>query len=98
MFKYLILSTSLLMISLFGLIVARKHLIIMLMSLEILLLASSINFVIFSVYYDDILGQMWCLLVLTIGGAESAIGLDIIIAFYRLKGSISIRNLNKVFK
>jgi len=58
MFKYLILSTSLLMISLFGLIVARKHLIIMLMSLEILLLASSINFVIFSVYYDDILGQM----------------------------------------
>jgi len=94
MFKYLILSTNLFIISLFGIIVARRHLIIMLMSLEIMLLASSVNFVIFSVYFDDILGQIYCLLVLTISAAESALGLAIIIAYYRLRGSISVKSIH----
>jgi len=64
------------------------------MSLEIMLLASSVNFVVFSVYFDDILGQIYCLLVLTVGGAESAIGLAIIISFYRLRGSISVKSIH----
>jgi NADH-quinone oxidoreductase subunit K len=59
------------------------------MSLELLLLASSINFVAFSIFFDDILGQVYCFLIFTVGAAESAIGLAIVISFYRVRGSIS---------
>jgi len=89
MFKYLILSLFLVIISMFGLFIMRKHLIIMLISLELLLLACNINFVMFSIFLDDIIGQVYCFLLYTIGAAESAIGLALIIAFYRVRGSIS---------
>lgn len=89
MSKYLILSVILIIISMIGLFVTRKHLIIMLMSLELLLLASSLNFIIFSLFIDDILGQIYCFLIFTVGAAESAIGLALVITFYRVRGSIS---------
>jgi len=69
---------------------SRKHVIIILISLELILLSANINFVIFSVFLDDILGQIFALLVLTVAAAESAIGLAILIIYYRLRGGISV--------
>jgi NADH-quinone oxidoreductase subunit K len=78
-------------IGLLGLFLSRQtHLIIILMALEIILLSANINFVIFSIYFDDMLGQIYSLLVLTIGAVESAIGLAILIVYYRLRGSIAV--------
>jgi len=91
---YLVLSSTVFIIGIFGMFLSRRHLIIILMSLELILLASNINFIIFSVYLDDILGQVYGLLILTIGAAESAIGLAILIVYYRLRGSISVDIIN----
>jgi len=74
----------------FGMFLSRKHLIIILMALEIILLSANINFIIFSIFFDDMIGQIYCLLVLTIGATESAIGLAILIVYYRLRGSIAV--------
>lgn len=90
MFKYLILSSALFIIGMFGMFLSRKNLITILMALELLLLSANINFVIFSIYLDDMLGQINSLLILTIGATESAIGLAILMLFYRLRGSISV--------
>jgi len=90
MSKYLILSSALFVISMFGMFLSRKHLIIILMALEMLLLSANINFVVFSLYLDALSGQIYSLIILTIGAAESAIGLAILIVYYRLRGSIAI--------
>lgn len=87
---YLLLSMSLFLIGTFGMFLSRKHVIIILISLELILLSTNINFVIFSVFLDDILGQIYALLVLTVAAAESALGLAILIVYYRLRGGISI--------
>lgn len=94
MFKYLILSSALFIIGMFGMFLSRKHLIIILMALEILLLSANINFIVFSIYLDDMIGQVYSLLILTIGATESAIGLAILILYYRLRGSIAIDTIN----
>lgn len=91
MSKYLFLSSMLFIIGLLGLFLSRQtHLIIILMALEIILLSANINFIIFSIYFDDLLGQIYSLLILTIGAVESAIGLAILIVYYRLRGSIAV--------
>jgi len=91
MSKYLVLSSMLFLIGLLGLFLSRQtHLIIILMALEIILLSANINFIVFSIYFDDILGQIYSLLILTIGAVESAIGLAILIVYYRLRGSIAV--------
>jgi NADH-quinone oxidoreductase subunit K len=87
---YLILSISLLLIGTFGMFLSRKHVIVILISLELILLSININFVVFSIYLDDFLGQIYALLVLTVAAAESALGLAILIVYYRLRGGISI--------
>lgn len=87
---YILLSMCLFLIGTFGMFLSRKHVIIILISLELILLSTNINFVIFSVFLDDILGQIYALLVLTVAAAESALGLAILIVYYRLRGGISI--------
>jgi len=87
---YLFISISLFLIGTFGMFLSRKHVIIILISLELILLSTNINFVIFSVFLDDLLGQIYALLVLTVAAAESALGLAILIVYYRLRGGISI--------
>ena len=81
-------------LGLFGIILNRQNIIIVLMSIELLLLSINLNFIYFSVYIDDILGQIFTLYVLTIAAAESAIGLSIMIVFYKLYGNISIYKIN----
>ena len=66
----------------------------MLMSIELMLLAINLNFIIFSVYLDDILGQIFALFILTIAAAESSIGLAILVVYYRMQGSVSIDSIN----
>ena len=64
------------------------------MSIEIMLLAINLNFIFFSIYIDDIMGQIFSLYILTVAAAESAIGLAILVVYYRLRGVISIDNIS----
>lgn len=90
MFVYLFLSISIFIIGSLGMCLSRKHIIIVLISLELILLASNVNFVISSLFLDDFLGQIYSLMVFTVAAAESALGLAILIIYYRLRGGISI--------
>jgi len=88
--KYLFVAMILFLIGLSGIFLNRKNIIILLMSIELMLLAINFNFIIFSVFLDDILGQLFALLVLTVAAAESAIGLAILVVYYRIRGTIAI--------
>jgi len=81
-------------IGLCGIILNRQNIIIILMSIELLLLSINLNFIYFSVFIDDIIGQVFSLLILTVAAAESAIGLAIIIVFFKIYGDISIYKIN----
>jgi len=96
MFKYLFLSVHIFVIGMLGLFLVRRHIIIILMSIELMLLSININFVAFSIYIDDLLGQLYCLLVLTVGAAETALGLAILIVYYKLRGGISTDLIGKL--
>jgi len=82
-------------IGLIGIILNRKNILITLMSIELLLLAVNLNFAAFSIYLDDIVGQIFVLFILTIAAAESAIGLAIITVFYKLKNSIQLEPIKQ---
>lgn len=90
----IIFSLILFFVGAFGLFLTRKHIIMMLLSLEIVLLSINYNFLIFSVMYDDVLGQIYVLCILTLAAAESAIGLAILVVYYRLRGGISLDLVN----
>ena len=77
-------------IGLVGIVLNRKNILIIIMSIELLLLAINLNFAAFSIYLDDIIGQIFILFILTIAATESAIGLAIITVFFRLKNSINL--------
>jgi len=93
---YLVVSTLLFLIGISGIFLNRKNIIVLLMSVELMLLAVNINFVVFSVFLDDLLGQVFCLLILTVAAAESAIGLALLIVYYRVRGTISIDFINLI--
>lgn len=95
-FKLLLISTVLFIIGLLGIFLLKRNLIIILMSIELVLLAINFNFIIFSVYLDDIIGQIFTLLILTVAAAESSIGLAILVMYYRRKGIISINLMNYI--
>lgn len=82
-------------IGLIGIVLNRKNILIIIMSIELLLLAVNLNFAALSVYLDDIIGQIFVLFILTIAATESAIGLAIITVFYRLKNSIELEPIKK---
>ena len=91
---FLILSSLLFLIGVFGIFLNRKNVIIILMSIEIILLAVNINFVSFSYFLGDLTGQIFSLFVLTVAAAEAAIGLAILVCFFRNKGSIAVDDAN----
>ena len=82
-------------IGLIGIALNRKNILIILMSIELLLLAVNLNFAIFSIYLDDIVGQIFIIFVLMVAAAESAIGLAILTGFYRLRNSIQFEPIKK---
>lgn len=94
MISFLGLSLILFIVGAYGMTLSRSHLIIILISLELMLLSININFLISSSYLDDLLGELNVLLILTIAAAEIAIGLAICIAYYRLRGGISMDYIN----
>jgi len=94
MLKYFLLSFILLFIGFMGLFLTKRHIIILLLSIELLFLAINYNFLLFSVFLDDIIGQFFALCVITIAAAESSIGLSILVIFYKLRGGISLDIIN----
>lgn len=87
---YMNLSLIIFIIGILGFVLNRKNIILMLISIEIMLLGITFLILVSSISYDDILGQTFAIYIISIAGAESAIGLGILVAFYRLRGSISI--------
>lgn len=93
-FVIFVLSLILLALSFCGIFVLRSNLIITLISLEVLLFTVNLNFIVFSAFLDDVLGQVFSLLVLSVAAAESSIGLALLVAMFRVRGIISIDYLN----
>ena len=91
---YLTVAAILFTIGVFGIFINRKNVIVILMSVEMLLLAVNINLVAFSAFLGDLVGQVFALLVLTVAAAEASIGLAILVAFYRNRGSIAVEDVN----
>ena len=93
---YLILAAIIFTIGVVGIFLNRKNVIIILMSIELILLAVNINLVSFSIFSQDLTGQIFALFILTVAAAEAAIGLAIIVVYYRNKGSIRVGDINSL--
>ncbi len=91
---FLTVAAILFTIGVFGIFLNRKNVIIILMSIELMLLAVNINFVAFSAYLNDLIGQVFALFVLTVAAAEAAIGLAILVVYFRNRGSIAVEDIN----
>jgi len=92
--QYLTVAVMLFTIGMLGIFLNRKNVIVILMSVELMLLAVNINFVAFSVFLGDLVGQVMALLILTVAAAEAAIGLAIIVVYFRNRGSIAVEDVN----
>src|SRR5881392_2795091 len=93
---YLTLAAVLFTIGIFGIFLNRKNLIVIMMSIELILLAVNVNLVAFSSYLGDLVGQVFTMLVLTVAAAEAAIGLAIVVVFYRNRRSIEVEDINQL--
>ena len=93
---YLTLGAVIFTIGVVGIFLNRKNVIVILMSVELILLAVNINLISFSIFTGDILGQIFTMLILTVAAAEAAIGLAIIVIFYRNKGSIRVEDIHEM--
>ena len=91
---YLVLAAVLFTLGIFGIFLNRKNVIILLMSVELMLLAVNINLVAFSHFRADLAGQVFAMFVLTVAAAEAAIGLAILVVFFRRRGSIAVEDVN----
>ena len=91
---YLTVSAILFTLGVLGIFINRKNVIVILMSVELILLAVNINLVAFSTHLNDITGQIFALFVLTVAAAEAAIGLAILVVFFRNRGSIAVEDVN----
>src|SRR5271170_1230578 len=91
---YLVVSAVMLVIGVFGIFLNRKNVIIMLMAIELILLAVNLNLVAFSSALNDLAGQVMAMLVLTVAAAEAAIGLAIVLVYFRNRGSIQVEDVN----
>ena len=91
---YLTVAAVLFVIGIFGLFLNRKNIIILLMSIELMLLSVNLNLVAFSSFMNDLVGQIFTLFVLTVAAAEAAIGLAILVSFFRNRGTIAVEDVN----
>ena len=93
---YLTVAAILLTLGVFGIFINRKNIIVILMSVELILLAVNLNMVAFSAVLNDLQGQIFALLILTVAAAEAAIGLAILVIYYRNRGSIAVEDVNQM--
>jgi NADH-quinone oxidoreductase subunit K len=91
---YLVVSSILFVLGVLGIAINRKNVIIMLMSIELILLSVNINFVAFSAFLHDLSGQVFAMFVLTVAAAEAAIGLAILVIYFRNRGTITVDDIN----
>ena len=91
---YLTLAAILFTLGIFGIFLNRKNVIVILMSIELMLLAVNINLVAFSRFLEDVTGQVFAMFVLTVAAAEAAIGLAILVVYFRNRGSIAVEDVN----
>src|SRR3954468_7386961 len=91
---YLTVSAILLVLGIFGIFLNRKNVIVILMSIELILLAVNLNFVAFSAWLNDLTGQVFAMFVLTVAAAEAAIGLAIVVIYFRNRGSIEVEDIS----
>src|SRR6187397_881523 len=94
LYHYLTVAAILFTLGIFGIFINRKNVIVILMSVELILLAVNINLVSFSAFLGDLVGQVFALLVLTVAAAEAAIGLAILVTYFRNRGSIAVEDIN----
>ena len=94
--SYLTVAALLFTIGVLGIFLNRKNIIIILMSVELILLAVNINFVAFSVFLGDLVGQVFALFILTVAAAEAAIGLAILVVYFRNRGTIAVEDVNQM--
>jgi NADH-quinone oxidoreductase subunit K len=94
LWNYLIVGALVFVIGVMGIFLNRKNVIIIVMSIELILLSVSINFVTFSAFLGDLFGQVFVMFVLTVAAAESAIGLAILMIYFRNRGSIAVEDVN----
>ena len=94
--NYLTLAAIIFTIGIVGIFINRKNIIIILMSIELMLLAVNINLVSFSIYLQDLTGQVFTLFILTVAAAEAAVGLAIIVVYYKNKGSIDVEQISNL--
>jgi len=92
--SYLTVAAILFTIGMLGIFLNRKNVIIILMSVELILLAVNINFVAYSAYLGDLVGQVFALFILTVAAAEAAIGLAILVVYFRNRGTIAVEDVN----
>lgn len=93
---YLVLGAILFCLSIAGIFLNRKNVIVLLMSLELLLLSANMNFIAFSHFLDDTAGQVFVFFILTVAAAEAAIGLAILVVLFRNKRTINVQNLDEM--
>jgi NADH-quinone oxidoreductase subunit K len=91
---YLTVASILFTLGVFGIFINRKNVIVILMSIELILLAVNLNLVAFSAFLNDLVGQLFTLFVLTVAAAEAAIGLAIVVVYYRNRGTIAVDEIN----
>jgi NADH-quinone oxidoreductase subunit K len=92
--QYLFVAAIMFTIGVFGIFLNRKNVIVILMSIELILLAVNINFVAYSAFLHDLVGQVMAMFVLTVAAAEAAIGLAILVVYFRNRGSIAVEDVN----
>jgi NADH-quinone oxidoreductase subunit K len=93
---YLVVAAILFALGVLGVVANRKNLIVMLMAIELILLSVNINFVAFSAYLHDLVGQVFAMFVLTVAAGEAAIGLAILVIYFRGRGTISVDDVNRM--
>ena len=91
---YLSVGAILFALGIFGIFLNRKNVIVILMSIELMLLAVNINFIAFSSFLGDLVGQVFAMFVLTVAAAEAAIGLSIVVVYFRNRGTIAVEDIN----
>jgi NADH-quinone oxidoreductase subunit K len=93
---YLVVSAILFVLGVLGIFINRKNIIIILMSVELILLAVNINLVAFSAFLGDLVGQIFAMFVLTVAAGEAAIGLAILVIYFRARGTIAVDDVNRM--
>ena len=93
---FLVVGAALFVLGVFGIFLNRKNIILMLMAIELILLAVNINLVAFSAYLGDLVGQVFAMFVLTVAAGEAAIGLAILVIYFRSRGTIAVDDVNRM--